>query len=379
MDKKKAALFGGGILGGLLVVGNAQKIIKGIGVGIVAILVSFLLIWNSVNVRETSAEVENLSLQSVSEAQEERGLGKVFGELSTEDPLCIEILRCEQTICTDPEIAFEAENLIYIDVEYQRFEVVRDVEESEESGDRVSETVTYENEWVTYDEETNWADVTIDGVNLNIDDARTIIERQSETVEDIVIEGLPALQTYDRTPESDEPAFGTTRAVVTYITQDDREYTVVGEMRSDGLSSGDPFIVTDNSDSELVSQLGGEESTTRWVLRFISFLLMTFGFTSMLSPILVFTDMIPVAGKAARSLATLVSAILAGVIVLLTTFLLNFWWLILLVVVLGIVAFGLYTYQQQKDKPEAELIAKDTGKDKAEVQEKLAESENEKE
>lgn len=354
MDTKQKALLGGGILGGVLIAGNAQKIIKGIAVGIVAILVALFLTYNSVNgVRETSVEVANLSLQSVEEARETRGLVKVFGEVSTDSPLSIEIIRCEETFCLTPEIAFSQDNLIYVDVDFQRFEVVREIEESEQSGNSVSEKVSYTNEWVTKDERTDWADVEIDGVDLAIDDARTIIDRESETVEDVVIEGLTAIETYGRSPEADEPAFGTTRAVVRFIKQDSREYTVVGEMRGDGLSSGDPFIVTDSSDSQLVSQLGGEESTQRWVMRFIAFALLTFGFTSMLSPILVFTDMIPVAGKAARSLATLISAIIAGIIVLLTVFLLNYWWIILLLVMAIIAGFGFMTYQQQKAKEAA--------------------------
>ncbi|KXK26022.1 MAG: hypothetical protein TR69_WS6001001315 [candidate division WS6 bacterium OLB20] len=354
MNTKEKALLGGGILGGVLVAGNANKIIKGIAVGIVCILLALFLTWNSVNgVRETSVEVAGLPLLAAEEARDQRGLVKVYGQLSTDEPVDVQVLRCNEAVCINPETAFERDGMLYARVELQRFEVEREVEESEKTGDRVSETVNYTNKWVTKSDTSQWADVALDGIDVNIDRARTIIDMEREEVENVYIEGLTQIETFGRTPEEDEPAFGTTRALITYLDQDDREYTVVGEMRSDGLSSGDPFIVSDKSDTQLIGQLGGEETTSRWVMRFIAFALLTFGFTSMLSPILVFTDLIPVAGTAARSLATLISAILAGFIVLLTVFLLNYWWVILLIIMLAIAAFGFVTYQKAKAKETA--------------------------
>ncbi len=164
------------------------------------------------------------------------------------------------------------------------------------------------------------------------------------------IEDLELADNYNRNPEEDEPAFGTTRAVISYIPQDDREYIVVGENRSSGITSGENYIITDKSDNELVSQLGGEENTTRWAMRFFSFVLLTFGFTSMLSPILVFTDWIPVAGQIARGAATFLSAIIAGIIVLSTVFLLNYWWIVglsLFLIVILFVGFSVFTKKEK--------------------------------
>lgn len=340
-NKKKALLAGGGLLGGLLVADKSGAIVKGIAIGIVCILLAMLLTFNSVGgVKEVSNDVAAIPLVSVNDLDGQRGMVKAFGTISTESSLSFELVKCAEVVCLSPELLLSEENLAYYKITLQRFEVIRKVEEQENSGNNVSEKVTYKNEWVTKSEKEQWANLKIGSVKINPVKARTLIDTEREELKGVYIEGLTQLETFGRQPAEDEPAFGTTRALVTYLPLDDREYTVVGELRSDGFSAGDPFIFTDLSDSQLVSRLGGEESTSRWLMRFVAFVLLTFGFTSILSPILVFTDMIPLAGKAARSAATLVSAIAAGIIVLATVFLLNYWWAIALIIILGLLGFA---------------------------------------
>lgn len=357
MDKKQAGLLAGGVLGGLLVGANAGKILRGIGFGLIAIVLAFVVIFNSVNgVEENSKSIGALTLQSVGEVGDTRGQVKVFGEISTESPLALELFKCESVFCFDPETIFSEDDMIYYSVELQRFEVTRTIDKSEESASGATETVSYENEWITYFEEEKWADVNLEGIELAPDKARIIADKESEELEGVYIEDLEPLDTYDRTPDQDEPEFGTTRALVTYIPQDDREYIVVGEKRNSGITGGDNHIITDQTDAQLIERLGGEETATRWLLRGLAFLLLTFGFTSMLSPILVFTDWIPVAGQIARGAATTVSAIIAGIIVLSTVFFLNFWWAIALALIAIVVGFGamsLMSGKTEQSKPTA--------------------------
>ena len=79
----------------------------------------------------------------------------------------------------------------------------------------------------------------------------------------------------------------------------------------------------------------------------------------MLSPILVFTDFIPIAGGIARSIATVVSGVISFVIVLTTVLLLNYWWICFLGISAIVIGSGLLLLVMKQsssaivDNPEA--------------------------
>lgn len=349
ITKNQKGLLAGGVLGGLFLGANAGKIVRGISIGLVSLVIAFILTYSSVTgVREYSNEVAALDLVSITDVEDTRGLVKAYGQITADTPVAFELETCSDNTCETRETALSEEDLLYYEIELQRFEVVREVtrevEETGGSSDRTTETIEYRNEWVTLSEEEAWAEDTSFGdFGIRPDRARIIIDDDNLELTNVYIEDAPEIDTYDRTPDQDEPAFGSTRALVSFIPVDDREYTVVGELRSSGFTSGDLFVITDKSDTELVNQLGGEETATRWGMRFVAFLLFTFAFTSMLAPVLVFTDWIPLVGNVARGIATLVSAILAAIIVLATIFLLNFWWLVLLLIAASVLGFVYYT------------------------------------
>lgn len=340
MDLKKGALVGGGVLAGLFAGANAGRIIKGLTGGFITVLLAFaLIIFTVTGIDENSKEVSKLKLQSVSDVDDKRGLVMVYGGITGTNKSSIEIMKCTNDTCTTKEIALSKDNLLYSSVTVQRFEVVRKVEKAEGTENSNKETVIYSHEWVTKDSKESWADLELDGIKLEPTDAKIKIDFEQITIDNVPLSQPSSFATYNRTPKEDEPAFGSTRAVVKYLEEENREYIVVGESRSDGITSGDLYIITDKSETELVETLKGEETILRWGLRFLAFLMLSAGFTGMLSPVLTFTDIVPLVGPAARNLAGFISSVLAGIILLATVFLLNYWWIIGLLLVAGVAGF----------------------------------------
>lgn len=333
MDKDTLKkLFTGGLVGAAAV--SLPKILRGIAIGVVLVFLAFGLIWVSLNsIVENSVTVADLEVQEFDNLAANREMIKAYGFLTVSEPLAFSVGEASES------------DLIYYSVEEQRFEVIRNVREDADTGEQ---RITYSQDWVTKSETEKWADISISGVVVDFAEARALIEEQSIEVEDVKIANVDELDTYNQGLDEGNPEFGSTRALVSFIPKDNREYLVVGQIRGDSINSGDPFIVTDMTDSDLVEFLGQQESNQRFGARALAFILLTLGFTSMLSPILVLTDYIPLVGSAARWVATLISAVLAFIVVLVTLFLLKFWWIILLLMVIGVLGFAYFAVSKKE-------------------------------
>lgn len=327
-------LFTGGLVGAAAV--SLPKILRGMAFGIIMILLAFVLIWVSLNsIAENSVTVADMEVQEFDALDADRQMIKAYGYLTVDNPLDFSVGDVSES------------NLIYYSIELQRFEVIRNVREDSETGEQ---RISYSQDWVTKSETEFWAGISISDVEVDFAEARDIIEKQSMEVEDVEILDIDKLETYNQGLDEGNPEFGSTRALVSLIPNDGREYLVVGQIRGDSINSGDPFIVTDMTDADLIAFLGQQESNQRLGARVVAFILLTLGFTSMLSPILVLTDYVPLVGSAARGVATFISAILALIVVMVTLFLLKFWWLILLVIVVGLLGFAYLTISKKDIK-----------------------------
>ncbi|MDD3647907.1 MAG: TMEM43 family protein [Candidatus Dojkabacteria bacterium] len=132
------------------------------------------------------------------------------------------------------------------------------------------------------------------------------------------------------------PDIGDERLVVEYLPIE-TEMLVVGEISGTTVSGGDTFIVSNKSDSELLSDLKTEETTMYWVMKGAVWLMLTFGLLMILSPILSLLDFIPVAGKAASCVATIVAAVISAGIVIAGTLIIKYWFLCIALAVIGVV------------------------------------------
>lgn len=356
MDSKRSGIFG--FLGGLMAGSQIEKITSSIGCGMVLLLVSFLAIVYSVNgIREDSQIVNNLELISATTVDSDnRGLVKAYGKLTTnQDTLNITIPKvecinndCDFAVSID-ELKFD--DLLYYSISYQRYEVVREVKETGTNTDSVSEEVTYSYEWVEKDSKERWAEqIMIGDFSLEPEDSRLMIDFSEEEILDVVISGVEELETYGRTNLPEE--IGNTRVILKYIPLDETEYIIVGEQKGNSIDGGSIFILTDRSDAELVDSLRSGESFIRWTARFFAWVLLTFALTMMLSPILTFTDFIPVAGKLARRIATIISAVISFIIILATVFVLNYWFICFAGIILIVLLIIALLFVQIKNKQE---------------------------
>lgn len=331
----KYALIGGG---GLLVVSQLGKIIRGIILGLVFIGIAFFLTWSSVkSIKEDSKSVEELELQKASDVNAEvRELVKIYGEIEVDESLAVSVETCDDPYCFGvSEDPVEFEDLLYFRIKFEQLQVKEKKTTTSNSDGTSTSTTEYTEEWVELDDFANemWATFTMDEIEIDPEDAKIRIEKEDADINNVYLDNAPTVQTYGQDVSD---AIGSVRASIEYIPVDDREYIVIGEMRSTGISSGDTFVFTDQSEEEIVSTLSREESTQRWGMRALAFFLLTIGLTSMLSPVLVFTDLIPIVGGAARSIATVVSGIVAFVVIALTIFLINFWWIFFIIMLIGI-------------------------------------------
>lgn len=346
----------GKLISGLLG-SNVQKgakptsVFSGIGCGFLLLILAIGVTYFSVTgVKEESAIVNSIALMDSSEVTDDtRGLVKLFGQLETDESLDTAVEFCFDRFCDFAGDEKKFEDLLYYHISFERFEVEREVKkQTKEDGSRdVTETVEYNEVWVEKDSLEDWADVTMSDIDIDAAGAKRIIDTQTEELEGVFIDGLEGVETYGQKVSA---SVGDTRATITYLSDDDREYIVAGELRSDGIRGGEVFILTDLGDSELVSHLQSSESFMRWALRGLAWLMLTIGFTSILAPVLALTDFIPLVGGAARAAATFVSAVVALIIVLTTVFFLNFWWLCLLsvVVLLLLLAGGFVFWYKNK-------------------------------
>lgn len=344
LESIKSALTKNNVKGGL----------NGIIGGIFALIFSFGLIVYTINgIEEKSTQVAKLKNIPAIEVGTKRGMINMFGRLEATDLKSILLKKCTDPFCLTFTELFRKDNLIYYKVVLQRFEVVKEVTETSEAGTSNTETVEYSHEWVTKDTKEEWSTLSMAGIQIVPQKARVIADEESQDIREVHIAELTSLNSYGQSPKEDEPKFGTTRALVTYIPKDDREYTIIGEKRSGQISDGTPFIISDKSSTAIVEQLRSEEKTLRLGVRILAFVLMTIGFTSILNPVLSLTDLIPIAGNIARKVAFGISALISAVIVIATVVLLQYWWIILLVIILGIGAYFVLGASKGKAKASA--------------------------
>ncbi len=320
----------------LPVVGNVKRkfdrlrgSIVGVCMAPVLIFIALATLFYGEKFKKSSKVIESLPLEQASEVVENKGMHKITGKPDI----------------TNPVEAFGVGNVLYYSFKEQRYEEVTKTETSTITrvinGEEVEETIEktiVEDEWVTKKSESKWAEFKLGNIKIKPDLATLKVNL--------------SLKEYKRNTwgEFEEvtggytPSIGDLRIVVEYLPTDEN-LIVIGEISGDSISSGEVFIISNKGERALLDEIKSQETTLYWVLKFLSWLLLTFGMLSILGPILSLLDFIPVAGKAANCLAGVISAILSFVIVLVSTLILKFWWLfivfslifiVLLIVVLGV-------------------------------------------
>ncbi|MDQ6986079.1 MAG: TMEM43 family protein [Candidatus Dojkabacteria bacterium] len=367
MDLKNIFKWGAIGTGGAVVASQAGKIIKGVLLGIALLLLGSFITWKSAtSVDENSKEVEELELESAKDVDSgDRGLVKIYGQVSSDNTLNYELEDCSKIDCYYEEGDIkEYSDLLYYKAVIEQFQLIEKEKTTTDANGKTTTTTEYEEDWVELEDfrAEEWADIEIEGIEITPKKAKVRVDYKKDEISSIYLEDAPEINDYGRSV-SDQ--VGKIRASVTYLEEDDREYIVVGELRSSGISSGDPFVFTDQDDSEIIDTLEGEESATRWGMRIFAFIILVIAFTSILSPILAFTDLIPLVGGAARGLAAGLGAIVSIILMLIIITIANFW---IILVLIGVLA-GVFLLQGKniENKVRGMVKEKKELKEKAEV------------
>ena len=285
--------------------------IAGISSGCVMLFIAIGLIIAAVKaVPDNSRKVEDLKLLTPEEAVAQKdGLVKVEGKPEVSAAATL-------TYKTKNEFGQEVpqtfdQGALYVKAEFQIYEQQKEVTTSTQTVtqdgkdvEQTSEKTEITEDWVTKNTTEKFAVFTMGGITIDTDGIDTRFDLKSSTIESVVLPEGDTPQVYENPTDQ----VGDTRLIIQY--------------------------------SELISKLKGEESAMRWVIRIVAWLLLTAGFSSIVGPVLVLTNLIPGVNKIVGCVTFIVFGMLSAGIILLITFAVNYWWLVILCIVLFMALLG---------------------------------------
>ncbi len=323
---------------------DIKQAFAGVGCGFLLVIVSFVLIWNSLNgVEAVSKIVSALNLVKSEQLGTEQGQIKLQGVPIVNKTNDLMLSNCSDLACVNVSPATTAvSNVYFYQVNYQRYEVKEEVTtevtsrvvNGQEVQDEIKKT-TYKEDWISKSDESVWSDFNIGKVHVVAANAKNMTNMQEKTVDNIKIPNFnEPLQNYGQVVSS---KVGTTRAVIEYLPVGDKEFIVVGKLVGDQIVGGNPFIVTDKSDAELIKTLQDSENTQRTMLIVGAWLACFIGFSMIFAPILELVNWIPLFGGAAKAAAGVLAFVLATVIVLIGYLFLKFWYIFIALAIITLV------------------------------------------
>ncbi len=319
--------------------GNLMDSLSAFCMAPVLIVVAIGLLFYSEGFYKSSEVLKSLSLEQASDVAGESGLKMITGEVSVEQKL------------EAPELG----EVLYYDLVKEEFKEVEEtdyetrtrIENGEEIEEKV-ETTKLVDKWVAQEEQKGkWADFSLGQIDIDPKNAELRIDFKKKTYLENIFGELEESSISD-------PELGDIRVVINYLPVDN-DLIVVGELKNDKIEGGVEFIVTNKTAEGLLGDVQNEENFWYWFLKFLIWLLFTIGMTSIVGPILALLDFIPLVGSAAKTVAGIISAVIALVIVLIATILIKFWWLFLIVVLLavvGMILLLLYLWKKLASKKE---------------------------
>ncbi len=337
--------------------GSIGKAIQGVGCGFFLVMISFVLIWSSINgVEVRSKIVSMLDFTSVDQLQGKNGMLKTQGVPSEVTPLNLVLNFCADASCSYTSDNIEAvSNALYFKVNYERYEVKKEVENITvtrvENGNEIEDTIektTYKEAWVSKTDNTISADFKLGPMQVLTDKAELLAYTQDKTVENIKIPNFSEpLENYGQTVSS---KVGAMRAVISYLPNTKQELFIVGENNGALMRDGKPFIITDTDEAELIRHLESVENMQRTLWMVAAWLACFIGFSMIFAPIIELVDWIPLFGGAAKTAAGIIAFILASVVVAMGFVFIKFWYLFVLFLILAI-ALAVFLIIKATEKP----------------------------
>jgi len=297
---------------------NFKSSCAGLVAAPILILISLGVLFYGEKFEKSSKVVEDLDLISASEAEDKKGMQKFNGKIKITDPI-------------ENDYIQGAVYISYKSQEYREVEKKETVTETVNIGgddvEQTKEITKIFDEWVDIDTKIQWAEFKVGDISIDPNEADLQFDFDSKKFY-LSKEDQYYYDEYEEVSTSPVPVIGDKRLVFDYVSSED-ELVIVGEISNGKVKDGEVFIISNKSASALLQDLKSSESAMYWGLKFLSWLLMTIGFLSILGPILSIADFIPIAGKAASCVGSIVAGVLSLIIVTLLTLLIKLWWLCL--------------------------------------------------
>ncbi|MBD3359516.1 MAG: hypothetical protein GF365_02310 [Candidatus Buchananbacteria bacterium] len=280
--------------------------LSGILLGLLLIVISFFVVWQSEKFEKSADLVAGLPVLTVEQAADTTGLVKVAGKV-TEEPI---------------QAPIEKKDVLYYHHVREELETVSKTETDTQvvtrDGQDIEQTIEKEvekDQWVTKVDESQWAEIVLDNK--------------------IVVKPQFAKQVLDLTEiysmESEE-----TRQKIEAVLPSD-SLIVVGELYNNRIEGGEPFIVSNKSNQALIDSLKSSENFIWWLLKLGTVLLFGFGLYLLLGPFLLVLDAIPVLGKIGKGGLLIICLIIGLIFTVLSSLVIAFWYIILILLVALIV------------------------------------------
>lgn len=289
--------------------------IKGIATGIIMIIIGFVMIWFFANQVEHSKTIAGLQLQTPSEVMGTSGMVKIH-----DFPVYDNVMVAPYT---EKEVLYyttQKEDYAIREKKSTKT-IVRDGQEVRQ------EIIDYVPEWRTVSSETKWSDFRLGDIKINPGKAKLQMSTSQFFTETVDV-------TYDNTKAEDQlvDVPQKMRTTVTGVPKED-EIIAVGMISNNLIATGDEdgtYFLSNKSEQVLIADQTSNEQKSFWIMVFISWFLMTMGFTMILGPITKILNIIPGVGGLVSGLLFIVFGILSAIIIALGYVGMKYWWAILL-------------------------------------------------
>lgn len=312
--------------------------IKGIGGGFISILIGFAILYYSVGMKENSGMVAKLPLTpAVSATTTQTGLVKITGK-----PEASSVLSAPKT----------NESVVYYKYTTEEFRKVeqttvstKTVQKDGKDVQQQVETKDYVDTWVPKTTDEKWGNLHLGAISIlpqaasNNSNFKKIYNQ--EQVVPVAAAGTtttPVVSsiTYNGKTANAQPVTKT-REVVIGIPAD-QNLVVIGEINNGIIQSGDPFIISNKTDAEIVADLKSSENLKFWLMKGAAWIFIAGGLTALLGPIFAIMNFLPGLGSALNGLVFFANAIIAALIVLFGSLVIKFWYVFLVLLVGGVIA-----------------------------------------
>ncbi len=301
--------------------------IKGIGGGFTSVAIGLAIIYFTSGMAENSAIVKKLILtpaENVTSAQ--TGLIKIAGKPTVVTPL------------TAPK---STEAVLYYRDTIEEFRKIeettvstRTVQKDGQDVQQQVESKQWVEKWIDKSDTTNgtkWANFSIGKIQIEpqsgsaMFNTKTLFSEEKPVVDPnpTVISSISYL---GKSVNSYPPT--KTREIITGVTID-QPLIVIGEVNNGVIRSGKPFIVSNKTDAEIITDLKATEKIIFWITKGLAWLFIAGGLTAIIGPIFAILDILPGLGGSLKSIVFLANGVIAAIVVTLGTVVIEYWYLLL--------------------------------------------------